>query len=82
MCDKQRLIPACAYTESDQSLCQSLEYSKPGKLLTEQHIEFLFLKEGCTASLESIHFKMPYCWKTHVAAHRCILKTEKVTGNS
>ena len=82
MCDKQRLIPACAYAQSDQSLCQSLEYSKPGKLLTEQLLESLFLKGGCIASLESIHFKMPHCWKSHVAVYTCILKTEEVTGNS
>ena len=41
----------------------------PGKLLTEQHLEFLFLKGGCTASLGSNHFKMPHCWKSHVKAH-------------
>ena len=69
MCDKQMLIPACAYAQSDQSLYYLLEYSKPGKLLTEQHLEFLFLKGGCTASVESIHFKIPHCWKSHVAAH-------------
>ena len=38
------------------------------KLLTEQHLEFLSLKGGCTGSSESIHVKMPYCWKSHVAA--------------
>ena len=27
MCDQQRLRPACAYAQSDQSLCKSLEYS-------------------------------------------------------
>ena len=25
---------------------------------------------------------MPHCWKSHVAAHTCILKTEEVTGDS
>ena len=60
MCDKHRLRPACAYAQSGQSLCKSLEYSKPGKLLTEQHLEFLFLKGGYIASLESIHFNMPH----------------------
>ena len=29
------------------------------KLLTEQHLEFLSLKEGCTGSSESILVKMP-----------------------
>ena len=51
----------------------------PGKLLTEQHLEILFLKGGCTNSPESIHAKMPHCWKSHVAAH--ILKTKEVTGD-
>ena len=50
------------------------------KLLTEQHLEFLFLKGGYTDSPESIHVKMPHCWKSNVAAH--ILKTEEVTGDS
>ena len=37
------------------------------KLLTEQHTEFLSLKGGCTGLSESIHVKMPLCWKSHVA---------------
>ena len=39
------------------------------KLLNEHNLEFLSLKEGYTGSSESIHFKMPHCWKSHVAAH-------------
>ena len=35
---------------SDQSLCLSLEYSMTVKLLTEQHLRFLSLTGGCTAS--------------------------------
>ena len=38
------------------------------KLLNEHDLEFLSLKEGYTGSSESIHFKMPRCWKPHVAA--------------
>ena len=37
------------------------------KLLTEHHLEFLSLKGGCTGLSESIHVKMPHCWKPHVA---------------
>ena len=69
MCDQQRLRPACAYAQSDQSLCQSLEYSMNIKLLTEHHLEFLSLKGGCTGSSESTLVKMPHCWKSHVMAH-------------
>ena len=47
------------------------------KLLTEQHLEFLSLKGGCTGSSESIHFKMPHCWKSHVAAP-CGYMTEDI----
>ena len=36
------------------------------KLLTEQHLEFLSLKWGCTGSSESINVKMSHCWKSHV----------------
>ena len=38
------------------------------KLLTEQHLEFLSLKGGWTGLSESIHVKMPHCWKSHVTA--------------
>ena len=43
----------CAYAQSDQSLCKSLEYSMTVKLLTEHHLEFLSLKGGCAGSYES-----------------------------
>ena len=39
------------------------------KLLTEHHLEFLILKEGCTGSSESTLVKIPHCWKSHVTAH-------------
>ena len=39
------------------------------KLLTEQHLEFLSLKEGCRGSSESTLVKMLNCWKFHAAAH-------------
>ena len=44
MCDRQSLRSACAYAQSDQSLCLSLEYSMTVKRLTEHHLEFLGLK--------------------------------------
>ena len=69
VCDQQRLRPACAYTQSDQSLCLSLEYSLTVQLQTEHHLEFLSLKEGCTGWSESTLVKMPHCWKSHVTAH-------------
>ena len=69
MCDQQRLRPACAYAQPDQSLCLSLEYSMSVKLLTKHHLEFLSLKGGCTCLSESTFVKMPHCWKSHVTAH-------------
>ena len=69
MCDQQRLRSACAYVQSDQSLCSSLEYSMNVKLLTERHLEFLSLKGGGIGSSESTLVKMPHCWKSHAAAH-------------
>ena len=69
MCDQLRLRPACAYAQSDQSLCLSLEYSMNIKLLTEHHLEFLSLKGGCTGSHETTLVKIPHCLKSHVAAH-------------
>ena len=72
MCDQQRLKPACAYAQTDQSLCRSLEYSTRVKLLTEHHLEFLSLTGGCAGSSESTHVKMPHCWKSHVVANLCV----------
>ena len=69
MCNLQRLRPACPYTQSDQSLCLSLEYSVNIKLLTEHHLESLNFKRFCTGSSESKLVKMPHCWKSHVATH-------------
>ena len=68
MCDQQRLRPAWKYAQSDQSVCESLEYYMNIKLLTEHHLEFLSLKGGCTGSSESTLVKMPHWWKAHVAA--------------
>ena len=37
------------------------------KLLTERHMEFLSLKDGCRGSSESTLVKMTNCWKSHEA---------------
>ena len=68
--------PACAYVQTDQSLCLSLEYYMNIKLLDEHNLEFLSLKEGYTGSSESNHVKMPHCWKSHVAAHLSFCKKQ------
>ena len=39
------------------------------KLQTEQRLEFLSLKGGCTGSPESTLVKMPHCWKTQVTTN-------------
>ena len=39
------------------------------KLLTEHHLEFISLKEGCRGSSEYTHVKMLDCWKSHALAH-------------
>ena len=38
------------------------------KLLTEQNLEFLSLKGGCTGLSESTYVKMPHCRKSHVTS--------------
>ena len=58
----------CAYAQSDQSLCSSLDYSISVKLLTEHLLEVLSLKGGCTCSSESTLVKIPHCWKSLVVA--------------
>ena len=69
MGDQQRLRPACAYAQSDQSLCYPLNYSMSVKLLTEHHLEFLSLNQGYTGSSESTLVKKAHCLKSHVAAY-------------
>ena len=54
VCNQQSLRSACAYVQSDQSLCLSLEYSMTVKLLTEHHLEFLSLK-GVFTGLSKCH---------------------------
>ena len=55
MCDQQRLRPACAYAQSDQSLCLLLVYSMTVKLLTEHNLEFLSFQGSCKGSLSKCH---------------------------
>ena len=63
-----RYIRFPTYAQSDQSLCESLEYYMSVKLLTEHHLEFLSLTGGRTGSSGSTLVKMPHCWKSHVTA--------------
>ena len=72
MCDQQSLRSACAYAQSDQSLCKLLEYSKSVKLLTEDCLDALSLKGVYTGSSESTLVKMPHCWKSHVTTQLLI----------
>ena len=46
------------------------------KLLTEQHLEFLSLKGGCTDWSESMLVKIPHCCKSPVTAHMFLLGGE------
>ena len=73
MCNQQRLRPACAYAQTDQTLCWSLEYSMTVKLLTDPIMGFLSLTRGCTGSSEATLVKMPHCWKSRVAAQMCLM---------
>ena len=66
MCDQQCIRSACAYAQSDQSLCLSLDYTMTVKLLTEHHLE---VQRGCAGSPAFTHVKMPHCWKSHARAH-------------
>ena len=52
MGDQQSLRSACAYAQSDQSLCKSPEYSMNIKQLTGHNVEFLSLTGDCTGSSE------------------------------
>ena len=63
---QQRLRPACAYAQSDQRLCKSLEHSMTVKLLTEQFLGFLSLKKAAQARL-SLHLS-----KCHVVGNHML----------
>ena len=74
MCDQQSLRSACAYAQSDQSLCLSLEYCMSVKLLNEPF--------GVSKLKRRLHMlvwvytcQMSHCWKSHVKAHTCISDT-------
>ena len=73
MCDHQSLRSACAYAQSDQSLCKSLENAMNVQLLEEHNLEFLSLKGDCTSSSESTIVKMTHCWKSRVMAQLFLL---------
>ena len=77
---QQMLRPACAYAQSDQSLCKSLEHSMTVELLTEPYLGFLSIKGGCTGSSESTFVKMPHCWKPHVTAQNVAQTKEEEYG--
>ena len=71
MCDQPRLRPACEYAQSDQSLCLSLEYSMSVKLLTEQNLEFLSLKEAAQARL-SLHLSKYHIVENDMSRLICV----------
>ena len=75
MFDQQRLRPACAYTQSDQSLCLSLEFSMSVALLAGHLFEVVSLKGVCTCLSESALVKMPHCWKSNVTAQLSVLRS-------
>ena len=52
------------------------------KLLREHHLEFLTLKMGCRGLSESTLVRMPYCWKSHVAAHMVLFVGNMVLTTS
>ena len=82
MCDQQRIRSACAYAQTDQSLCWSLKYSMTLKLLTKPHLRYLSLKGGCTGSPVSTLVKMPHCWKSHVTAQLIAWYFPGLSGNT
>ena len=76
MRDQQSLRAACAYVQSNQSLCYLLEYSMTVNLMTE-HTPFGVskLERGLHGSSMAIHVEIPHCWKYHAVTHILIKKT-------
>ena len=79
MCDEQNVRSACAYAQSDQSLCNSLEYSMTVKILTKHHLKLLSVRGGCKGSPESTLVKMPHRWESHVMVQLCVYLTPSYT---
>ena len=52
------------------------------KLLSEHHLEFLSLKEGCTGLYESTLVKLPHFLKAHVTAHLQYVGVQENSNNS
>ena len=46
------------------------------KLLTEHHLEYLSLKEGCIGLSESTHVRMSHSWKSDALAQSCVCKQQ------
>ena len=82
MCDQQSLRPACAYAQSDQSLCLSLEYSLIVKLLTEHHLDFLSLK-GNAEARPSLHMSKYHIVGNHMhwLSYCLTFATQHSSGN-
>ena len=66
MCNQRSLRSACAFAQSDQSLCLSLDYSMSVKLLTEHHLEFLILKKSVQPRL-SLHLSKYHIFGNHMS---------------
>ena len=62
-----------AHTQSDQSLCLSLEYSMSVKLLTEHHLEFLSLKGAAQAGL-SLRLSKCHIVGNHMSRLKCLCR--------
>ena len=65
MCAQQRLRPACAFAQTDQSICLSHIYSIRIKLLIELNLEFLSLTGGAEARL-SLHLSKCHIVGNHM----------------
>ena len=50
------------------------------ELLTENDLEFICVKRGCTGLSEFTLFKMPHCWKSHVTAQ--IVPVSCISGSN
>ena len=73
MCDQQSLrseplLVACIFYEC--------------LVLTEQHLEILSLKGGCSGTSKSTLVKIPHCWKSHVMAQLLLMPVLGIHGES
>ena len=71
------LVPAQIMTK-----CQEMTKVHPNLFILRIHLECfkISLIGGCIGSSESIHVKMPHCWKSHTGSNHDQVSEDRKSG--